>query len=80
MNRNIGLAGRTLDRDLADRCILELLLDEHTNLMVRADIFGKQLGIGIPLGRPVLDDAEANPGWMYFLTHSLYSSPTLTVM
>ena len=76
VDRDVRLFRRALDGDTADRCILELALDEDAQLVIALHVLRKRARIGIPLGRPVLDDTEAYTGWMYFLTHIPYLSPT----
>jgi hypothetical protein len=76
--------GRALDLDAAHRGLRQARLQELAHLQVGIEVVREILGIGVPLGIPVLDDAEADAGRMYFLTHGIGSLPlpsaTVTVM
>src|SRR5690606_13098251 len=56
-NRDVRLLRGTLDVDSADGCILQLFLHERSEFVVRAHIILVPRRVGIPPGRPVLDDA-----------------------
>ena len=49
VNRDIRFLRRPLDADPADRCILELSLDELSHLVVYPDVLREIFGIRIPL-------------------------------
>src|SRR5690606_4360429 len=46
--------------------------------VIRPHVLRERLRIGVPLGRPVLHDPEADAGWMYLLTHSALSGLLVT--
>ena len=88
-------AGRSI-LILLTEASLSFLLDEFTHLVIHPDVLREVLRIGIPLGRPVFNDAQPDTCRMYFLTHAFslcpvrhvapcrerhrYSSPTRIVM
>src|SRR6266542_594261 len=74
---DLRLVGGALDIDAGDAGMLKLLLD----FLLQLDVFMQPLGVVllfVPLGRPGLDDAQAEADRMRFLTHD-YSSTTRTV-
>src|SRR5581483_5326228 len=79
---DLGLVRRALDLDVAHAGVVELLLDERLELEVLVQPLGVVLLL-VPARRPRLDDAEAEPGRMCFLTHvrfpAYFSSVTTTV-
>ena len=76
------IAGRPFDLDAAYRSVLEALLDEIPRLEIEIEEISILLGIRIPLRGPVLDDAEADTRWMYFLAHAVLSLtlPVITAL
>src|SRR5690606_8207213 len=82
VDRDIDLAGGTLDLNAAHRGIAELLLQEVAHHEIGVDVRRKVLGGCIPLRVPVASDAETNPDRIDFLTHTqpLLPSPTATEM
>src|SRR5699024_9028730 len=76
--------GRTLDQDLADAGLGQLLAQHLADLEVGGEIFGVFLLVGVPLGVPILGKTEAIAGGMNLVTHSCLPFPvassTTTVM
>src|ERR1700754_2544217 len=72
VDRHAGGLGRTLDLDLADAGLSQLLAKHFTDLEIGREILGVVALVGVPLGVPVLGNAEADTGGMYFMTHRLF--------
>jgi len=70
---DVGILGRTVDLDAAHRGLGEFLAQEVADLEIGVEQIGIVLGIGIPLGCPVLDDAKPDTIRMNFL--SQYAPP-----
>ena len=70
VNRDTCILRRPVDLNLADRGVTKTLLQEFTYVEICIQQIGVLAFLGIPLGRPVLDDAKANAIWMYLLTHA----------
>src|SRR5690606_18741389 len=75
-----GVVGRTLDQDLADAGLGQLLAQHVADLEVGGQVVGELLLAGVPLGVPVLGDAQADADRIDFVTHDYLPSPTTTVM
>ena len=74
VNGYCHLVGVPLDLHPGDAGVLEVL----GNVAAHAQVFLKEITIallGEPLALPIVDDAEAESGWMYLLAH--VSSPVL---
>src|SRR5690606_31472091 len=67
-----GLRG-SLDQDPADAGGGQLLAEHVADLEVRRQVAGVFLLAGVPLGVPVLGDAQADAGGVNFVTHMLTS-------
>src|SRR3546814_428318 len=71
VDRHARGLGRTLDRDAADTSRSQLLAQHLADLQVGGQVPGVFLLAGIPLGVPVLGNAQADAGRMNFMTHEL---------
>ena len=72
MDRHGDLIGVSVELHLGDAGVLQRL----TDVAADAQVLVEELPVvpfGKPLALPIVDDADAEPGWMYFLTHA--SSP-----
>src|SRR5262249_23030219 len=76
---DLALVRGALDLDRGHAGVVQLLLDELLELDVLMEPLGVVL-LFVPLGVPALDDAQAEPDRMCFLTHGYASSCTTTVM
>ena len=70
MNGQAGCLGRPLDNDPANGSRVELFKYIVPDLQITDQVLGVRLAVRIPDRIVVLDDAEANTGWMYLLTHT----------
>src|SRR5690606_23611863 len=73
VDRHARGLGRTLDGDAADAGRSQLLAQHLADLQVGGEVLGVFLLAGVPLGVPVLGDAQADAGGMNFVTHMLTS-------
>src|SRR5690606_20737729 len=64
-----GGLGRTLDQDLRNARLGELLAQHLPDLHVRGQVLRVLALVGEPLRVPVLGDAKADTGRMNFVTH-----------
>src|SRR5439155_360581 len=81
--RNARVLRGTLDGDLADRRVRELLFQIFADLDVLVERGREMLAVRVPLGRPVAVDGKAESGRMYLLAHGcpyFFPSPTVTWM
>jgi hypothetical protein len=69
VDRDARVVGRTLDQDLRDAGLRELLAQHVADLEVGDQVIRVVLLAGEPLGIPVLGDAQADAGRMNFMTH-----------
>src|SRR5688572_23973975 len=69
VDRDARVVGRTLDQDLRDAGLRELLAQHVADLEVGDQVLGVLLLAGEPLGIPVLGDAQADAGRMNFMTY-----------
>src|SRR5215469_16687023 len=86
MNRDPRVLRRTLDRDLADGGMRELLAQEIADLYVLVQRRREMLAVRVPLRSPVAVDCESESGRIDLLSHvlvlvpSYLPSPTVTWM
>src|SRR6266545_4938429 len=78
VDRDPRVLRRTLDRDLADRRMAQLLFQVLADLDVFLQRRRERLAVGEPLRRPVAGDGEAKAGRMDFLSHDLPYLPSPT--
>src|SRR5690606_22549507 len=69
MNRDACRLCGALDLDTADRCMGKALVQELPNIEVGFQLLCVSAFVRVPGGIPVLGNAKADAGWMYFLTH-----------
>src|SRR5690606_14994301 len=85
VDRHARGLGRTLDQDLADAGLRQLLAQHFAHFQVGCQVTSELGLVGVPLGVPVLGNTEADTNRMNFMTHGLFLSaylpaPTTTVM
>ena len=70
VNGDTGILRRTLDGDLADVRVLQLLQKEGANLVVFVQLVREVLAVGVPLRGPGAGHRKAESGRIDFLTHT----------
>ena len=71
VDMDLGLAAGALEVNLGDTGVVQPLLDVVAQFQVLVKEVGIVLVLRVPQRRPILDHAEAEPVWMYLLTHSV---------
>ena len=66
---DVSIFCRTLDLDATNRSCFQLFKQEFADFQISQQIACILLGIRVPSRGVLLNDAQANPGRMYFLTH-----------
>src|SRR5882672_3429799 len=77
IHRDLGILGRTLDDDLADRGMCQLLLQEVADLDVLMQHGREILAVRIPACSPVAVHREPESYRVNFLSHAYSLSPTV---